>query len=317
MEVQKKLFETFKCLDSKHLLVERVGEILGISDDAAYRRIRGQTELTFTELEKLCSAFGVSLDGIFKIKSPYRMEPYYYYSQDYFNMQDMDFNMSRDYIRSIQVAAKNTYSEFGFVTNNVILHTRTLYPAIFRFFLFKWMYQRGGRSRIVPFSQAVIPDQLQELHNDYNNWVTKIKYTFIIYQELFLQGIVQDIEYFRDIRLLTPADVSLLKESFGKMLSHMEQLIIDGVFETGNKIDIYVSGLNLDMSYSYLYSDFITISMIDAFTVGAMASIDANTCEDMQKWMQSLKHTSTLLSGCSERTRFRFFEKQRAFLNKL
>jgi hypothetical protein len=316
MEAQKKLFEIFKCLDSKHLLVERVSEILGISDDAAYRRIRGQTELTFTEIEKLCVAFGVSLDGFFKIKSPYRMEPYYYYNQDYFNMQDMDFNMSSDYIKTIQLAAKNTYSEFGFVTNNIILHSRTLYPEIFRFFVFKWMYQRG-RSKMLPFSQIIIPDKLKELHNEYNNQVTKIKYTFIIYQELFLQGVVQDIEYFRDTRLLTPADVAILKDNFGMMLSHLEQLVVDGAFENGNKIDIYVSGLNIDTSYSYLYSEALTVSMIDAFTVGALSSTDANVCCEMRKWMQSFKLTATLLSGCSERTRFQFFEKQRSFLNML
>jgi hypothetical protein len=44
--------------------VESLAEDLSISTDSAYRRLRGDTELSFKELKLLCTKYDVSLDGL-------------------------------------------------------------------------------------------------------------------------------------------------------------------------------------------------------------------------------------------------------------
>ncbi|MDR1737995.1 MAG: hypothetical protein LBR66_04145 [Candidatus Symbiothrix sp.] len=313
MERQRKLFEVFRGLQGKYLLVDRVSKILNISEDSAYRRIRGETELSFTELERLCLAFGVPFEKVLNIETPYRTLPFQYYNQDYFNMQDMDFRMSSDYVKAIQIAVEDGNSEFGFASNTFTLHTRTLYPDIFRFYVMKWMYQSTGGTRTIPFEKIKLPQELLKLHKQYSYWVQHVKYTYVIYSEYLFRHMVLDIEYFRDIHLLTANDVAVLKDNLTTALKHIEQLSVEGCYKNGNRIDLYVSGVGLETAYSYLFSERIALSMIDAFTVGALSTLDDKACHMMRQWLQSLKRTSSILTG-SEKNRIRFFEEQHAAL---
>lgn len=45
-------------------MVDVVAELLNMSLDAVYRRIRGEVELSVTELSILCSRFNVSFDEL-------------------------------------------------------------------------------------------------------------------------------------------------------------------------------------------------------------------------------------------------------------
>ncbi|MDR1720671.1 MAG: hypothetical protein LBR67_11240 [Dysgonamonadaceae bacterium] len=316
MKNQIKLFDAIKSRIGNAQLVIQVAKCLEVSEDAAYRRIRGDKELSFTEIKKLSENFNVSFDTLMNINSPYRSLPYTFYNQDYFNMEDMDFRMSGDYLTAIREALKHSYSEFGFSTNTLTLHTRIFFQPIFRFFVLKWMYQFGGPDKVKPFSKIKPPALLIDHHTQYNDLVKKATYTFIIFQESAIHSVIHDIKYFYDIHILTDADLAELKDTLATMLNYMEELTANGQFEDGGKIDFYSSGINMEASYSYLYSENVTISMIDAFTVGALSSTNPGTVKMMKDWMSSLKRASTLLTG-SERNKIAFFDKQWEYLKIL
>src|SRR5215831_11352033 len=50
-------------------LVTTVAEVLHISEDSCYRRIRGETPLVLDELKELCSAFHLSIDQLLQISN--------------------------------------------------------------------------------------------------------------------------------------------------------------------------------------------------------------------------------------------------------
>ncbi|MDR0757051.1 MAG: hypothetical protein LBF85_04305 [Tannerella sp.] len=71
MDVQKRLFEIIKSLiPTSYRLADVIGDLLNISPDAAYRRIRGEKGLTFLEVQKLCCHFHLSMDELLNLKSP-------------------------------------------------------------------------------------------------------------------------------------------------------------------------------------------------------------------------------------------------------
>ena len=49
--------------------VHDISELLSISYDSAYRRIRGEKELTFDELQKICVHYNISVDALFNLKT--------------------------------------------------------------------------------------------------------------------------------------------------------------------------------------------------------------------------------------------------------
>src|SRR5947208_605889 len=50
-------------------LVDEIAELLGISNDSAYRRIRGEKPIDLEEIQKLCSHFKISMDQLLHLKS--------------------------------------------------------------------------------------------------------------------------------------------------------------------------------------------------------------------------------------------------------
>jgi hypothetical protein len=291
-------------------------DILFIEKEAVYRRLRGDVPFSFAEIVKISRHLNISLDKIIGVTSPYRSLPFFLHNQDYFNMCEIDYRMSLDYITAIKAAANSPYSEFGFAKNVLPLHTSVFHPPIFRFYLLKWMYQFGNPGEVLPYSQILIPEKLKEYHRQYIQEAPNIKYTYFICNEHSLLHLIRDVQYFRSIRLLTDEEVALIKEEIYHFLNDLEKIAIVGTYDTGNKVEIFVSDLNFETSYSYLMSNNIYVSMIDAFTLGSVTSVDQEACEKMRTWMQALKRTSMLISG-AEKNRVLFFEKQRGMLEKM
>jgi hypothetical protein len=50
-------------------LVEEVSELLNISNDSAYRRIRGEKPISLDELQVLCQQYSISIDQLLKLRS--------------------------------------------------------------------------------------------------------------------------------------------------------------------------------------------------------------------------------------------------------
>ena len=62
-QLQFNLFELVKSRANSHVsYVDELSDLLEISRDSVYRRIRGETELSLTETLKICRKYGISMN---------------------------------------------------------------------------------------------------------------------------------------------------------------------------------------------------------------------------------------------------------------
>ena len=61
---QQALIEQCKERVGSKNLASEMAELLGVNIDAAYRRMRGDTALTFDEIQKICLHFNISFDSV-------------------------------------------------------------------------------------------------------------------------------------------------------------------------------------------------------------------------------------------------------------
>jgi hypothetical protein len=67
-QLQQDFFQHIKSKLPPHLsFVEEIAELLSISTDSAYRRIRGEKPISLEEVQRLCSHFRISLDHVLNI----------------------------------------------------------------------------------------------------------------------------------------------------------------------------------------------------------------------------------------------------------
>ena len=70
VDVQQLFFQKIKENTPAHLsFVDEVAELLNISNDSVYRRIRGEKPISFEEIQKLCSHYKLSLDQFLNLQS--------------------------------------------------------------------------------------------------------------------------------------------------------------------------------------------------------------------------------------------------------
>lgn len=132
---QKTIFEIIKRkTQGQDSIGNIVGDVLSLSQDAVYRRYRGETHLTIFELEKLCKHFNISLDSLFEInknKVIFEFQP----------LKEYDFSMDL-YLQSMKDALSQIKDqknpELVFLINNTPIMQLLNYPHLVRFKLFFW-----------------------------------------------------------------------------------------------------------------------------------------------------------------------------------
>ena len=64
-EIQNLLFQRIKEKAPSNIsLVDELANLLGMSNDIAYRRIRGEKQLSISEVQKLSTHYNISLDQL-------------------------------------------------------------------------------------------------------------------------------------------------------------------------------------------------------------------------------------------------------------
>jgi hypothetical protein len=294
-----------------------LAEILLLEKDVIYRRLRGEVPFTFAEMAVISAHLGISLDAMANVVSPFRSRLYQLHVRDYNELKQIDLNMSSNYIKAINMAAEDAESEFGIAANVLPLHIGLLHLPIYRIYLLKWQYQFGATPKNrLSYAGLQVPKEEEETYQQYLDAVKKIRYTFFIWDNFFLSYLINDINFFYNIRMITREEMFMLKQEISRMLDTLEYYADYGTFDTGNKVEIYVSDLNFDTAYTYLSSNRIFISMSSVYNLGSFTSLEKDACDEMKRWIQGLKRSSNLISVVNQRYKTLFFKKQREILEE-
>lgn len=221
-------------LESNASLGHVIGEVLNISQDAVYRRYRGETLLTIYELEKLSRHFDISLDALFdssKNSIIFNFEP----------LETYDLNMARyldKILDGLKVIKSQKNPELIITVNNIPMLQLLNFPHLVRFKLFFWakthidMKEFKGRL----FEYEKFPEDTfafgQEVLRIYNSIPSKE-----LYDASFLRGFVREVYYyFHAQHFADPQYALYMLELLERFVNHLEhQAALGKKFAAGNE----------------------------------------------------------------------------------
>ena len=121
-QLQEELFHQVKLkLSGQASLADEVSKVLGLSTDSAYRRIRGETPVDLQEAQKLCNAFGISLDNLMSLQ-----DDRFIFTSNLLSQDDFDFSAYlRGVLRSMQYFL--SFDEKNFTMNARIFRCFTIF----------------------------------------------------------------------------------------------------------------------------------------------------------------------------------------------
>lgn len=135
LNIQKIIFRQIKDkLPPDHSFVHEISELLKISYDSAYRRIRGEKALTFEELYKISTHFGISLDTLFNIETSNVVFNCLPLTPDKFEVKDW-----LNYIlQSLSLVAQAKEKEIIYSAADIPMFHYFQFPEIAAFKVFFW-----------------------------------------------------------------------------------------------------------------------------------------------------------------------------------
>jgi plasmid maintenance system antidote protein VapI len=277
-------------------MVDEIAGILGISNDSAYRRIRGEKPIGLEEIHKLCSHFKVSMDRLLNLKS------------DAFLFSGM---LKDDSPNSMDKWLEHVQQQFGFVNSFERRHLYYLMkdippfvhfqiPELAAFKFFFWMksilhYESLGKVKFTP------DDPAYEAFHSINSTLRQIEF----YREA---GSFKRVE-----------DIKLLYRKVEELINHIERQAELGVkFNIGEEPSAGSAEYRLFVNELILGDNTIVAELNDRRITFLNHSVlyfvntgDEHFNKAIYDNMKNLIKKSTLISTVGEKERVGFFNRLR------
>lgn len=319
LEVQVKFFLYLKSLIPAHQsMVDEVAELLQISNDSAYRRIRGEKNLDLHEIIKLSQYFNISLDQILNLNTNSivfqgNLNRYEENALDYW-LEDM--------VRQLEMVYSHKNKHIYFLVKDMppFYHFYHEELADFKFFFWKKSILHYENLKGVKFS---LQDGLDENYKTQCKKITRL-YNKIPSTEIWnVEGInttLRQIDLYDEMGIIqNHADKVKLLNCMLEVVNHLEKMA-----ETGKKFGLGQEASQDDVDFRMFVNEFIIgdntfmaeidnirITFLNHSVLYFLGSLDQKFNDSMFLSLENLVKKSTMISNIGEKERNQFFNKLR------
>jgi hypothetical protein len=324
--VQAQFLQRLKeSIPANHSLVDELADLLEVSTDSAYRRIRGETALTIDEVSKICSHYRLPFDyaGVQKGKGDSVT-----FSYNHLSTNPDSFEKYLENIRDDMRRIKGTENkEIIFAAEDVPIFHHFSFPKLSAFKLFYWNRSILNSSSLEgkQFDAAAVSEKMQEIVKEIYELYLQIP-SIEIWSEDTLNSTLKQVEYYWDSGLFKN------KEDMLDVLNEISQMIkrIEWQAAHSTKFRGEVPGATSVQNYT-LYNSELMIgnncvlikaggsrnTYISHNTFNSMVTTNSAFCDETENWIKNLIKKSIPISGVSEKQRFRFFKMMNDKISKI
>ncbi|HXL56359.1 MAG TPA: hypothetical protein VN958_08890 [Chitinophagaceae bacterium] len=318
-QLQINLFNYIKSVIPSNLsFVDEIAEVLEISNDSAYRRIRGEKQISFEEIQKLSARFKIPIDQVLNLQNNSIV-----FSGNLIEAQSFDFMEYLDEFvyKNLVYITSFKQREFFYFSKDIPDFYYFMFPELAAFKFFFWMKTvlHFPSYNYRKFSVKEIEPQFFERVKKIAAISCQIPSREILNVENF-QITLRQIEYYKDTGFFTSkTELELLYDKLHEMVNHMEKLC-----ETGKKYMPGQKPLQSDGFLKIYVNDFIIgdnsfivivnekkMCFVNHNTVNFMLTHDEKFCNYSHDSVQNIMRKSNLISEAGERERSMFFNQAR------
>ena len=310
-EKQKSFLEKIKyLLPSNISYVDALADMLQLSTDSVYRRIRGETSMTFDELVKVCQHYGLSFDSLIDCDS----------AAVTFNHNQVTPEVSsfKDYLRSILndliLLSKVDDANIINIADDIPIFHLFVFPELASFKMYYWMksvlnipeYQNQKYS--FKNCDGEILEIGEKMHDVYA-YIPSIE----IWTEFTVNSLRKQIEYYSEAGFFEDSsDAMLICDQAAELIRYVSNLADRSTKLTDNKsknFTMYYSEIEIGnncilVSFNNMNKVYLTYN-----TFNKMSTTNEQFCSETRSWINYLIAKSNLISGVSEKQRLQFVNK--------
>lgn len=316
METQTFLFQKIKESIPTHIsLVDEISELLSISYDSAYRRIRGEKAISIKELQLLSKHFNISCDSLFNIQSDNVVFKHYPIIPPDFGVKSWLKTILQD-IKKIQHTQTN---KMIYAAKDPPLFHYFQFPEIGAFKMFFWektLFQ-FPHLKDKKFTLRYLDDEIRQIGEQILATSVKIP-TIEIWNEDTFNITFRQIEHYWVSGLFEKKeDIIILCEKLHLWINHIKKQVelgfkfIYGTEEEGveNTYHFYENEVVLNDNTIFVETNHFTATYLTYNVLSLLLTTDPQFCTGVKNYLDGILKESILISSVNAKERNRFFNK--------
>lgn len=320
--VQSRFIEHLKRVAPNKSLADEMADVLSISNDSAYRRIRCKTAITIDEVVLLCKHFRVSPELLTE-KTPGTVT--FSYKSLASNAIDLD-NYLKSIIQDLENALSFPNPHLFFAAEDVPLfhHLDYTYLTPFKFFYWRKSILNDVSLQGKKFDSKVISTASLNLAKKINQLYMAIPCTEIWTEET-ISSMLSQVIYYAESGLFTTKkdainvlnDVRLMSEHIQRQAEINSKCIRNEKEPIHNQsFNLYSCEVQIGNNSILVNTDSLKISLLSFNTFNSLLTFNLNYCNENEQWIQNLIKKSVLISSVSEKQRLQFFRNINKLIDK-
>ncbi len=298
-EIRKKLPDNVSFADE-------LAEILNVSRDSAYRRIRGETDLSLDEVKKLYDQYGISFDAIISPNS----------NMVLIDHQAIGFNYSlmewlKSLIGNLEQAKSSKVSEIIYAAKDMPVFHYFQFPELTTFKLFVWSksLMKDSHYEHLQYSPTILPKEI--LAEAARAWqiYSSIPSTEIWSDEV-INGTLKQIEFYHECDFFTNRSmITNLYDQLIEFINNIKREAAEGKKSEGGALTLYQNEILIPDNTIFAKIHNQRLVYINYNTMDLLTTQQESFCERTEVYMNNLIKNSALISATAEKERNRFFNK--------
>lgn len=310
-EVQKELFVQIKAR-TKTKLVDTISEVLHLSQDAAYRRIRNEKLLNLDEIIILSQAFNLSIDNHISVASKTKVVPFH------FPFVGLDFDFTaylQSILQNLQMIKEAGGTIYYSAKDIPMFHCFQI-PELTKFKLFYWLKTMLSRRDYVGVKYANYEPDAEQLNickeiQEVYSQVTSIE----IWNYETIHSLISQISYYKTVGFMTTEEANSTLKSVTVLLEH---LFVEAEME--HKSTIGKRSIQDSQNFKLFYNEVLAadnsiyaevgdmkVAFMPHIILNYITTFDEDYCCYIKDVFESVMKKSTLISGVNEKDRSLFF----------
>ena len=317
-ELQTAFLKQIKNQLPSHLaLVDAIAEQLNLSNDSAYRRIRGEKHLTFDEIQILAAHFKISLDSFLHLQN----DALIFWGKN-INREQFDFeNYLQGIVNQLGFFMPAKEKQMYSLNKDIPIFHHFMFPELAAFKCYFWSrydldYPKFNKGQF-------LIDDFIDIFNKTGRKISDL-YLQIPSVEIWnmdcINTTIRQIDYYRETRIFkSQEDIKTVYNCLEKLVDHIELQVECGYKfpyqkpqqENKVKYGFYINDFFLGDNTTLVEIDGQKLVFISHNVINYMMTKNAEFIDYTFETLRILLKKSTLISETSEKDRQLFFERLR------
>jgi hypothetical protein len=302
-------------------LARDIAELLEISSDGAYRRLRCETAFSLDEAVRICMHYSIPLEALNSQVD--RVVTFQFSRLD--DQASSYFSYLKHLSEQLQRIDRHPSGRIHYASEDIPMFYHFGFSQLGSFKSYYWMKSILNVAALIPEhfppndEQDVPSDLLHELYDRY----ARIPSTEIWSDET-IESTLQQVKFYWDAGFFASVaaahlvldDIEAMMQRIARQAETGQKIGLNGA-STGAPFQMYLCDLMIGNNSIYIELGETAVSFIGYNTFNAIQTRNEHFNEQHLRWMENLRSKSIQISGMAEKIRNQFFKAQRKKIDEL